>query len=45
MKIYHNCLRNDGISSALGAKGTGFTNQVICIFVPKTLASRANKLL
>jgi len=45
MKIYHNYLRNGGISSALGAKVTGFTNQVICIFVPKTLAPKANKLL
>ena len=38
-------IKDNWISSALGVKGTGFPSQVIRIFVPKTLAPKAIKLL
>tara|TARA_B100001250_G_C19750856_1_gene767675 strand:- start:655 stop:1002 length:348 start_codon:yes stop_codon:yes gene_type:complete len=38
-------IKNDSVSSALGVKGTGFPSQVIRIFVPKTEAPKAIKLL
>ena len=38
-------IKNDWASSALGIMGTGFPSQVIRIFVPKTKATKAIKLL